>query len=220
MHPSPFPAAGATVTQLVRGPAGDIECLLASPRRPSADAGCALICHPHPLMGGAMSNKVVYTLAAAALDCGLETVRFNFRGVGASAGVHDHGNGETADTEFLAGWLREKLPGHRLVLAGFSFGAHVSLRAAAQVRPDMQISIAPPLSGKYAASGRPARPQAPWLVVHGRDDEVVSYDETVAALSVYEPPPELVALDGVGHFFHGRLTELRGIVRDFIGRHG
>jgi alpha/beta superfamily hydrolase len=215
---SEFPPPGANAPLLLRGPVADIETLLSSPRSSATPAGCIVICHPHPLMGGAMSNKVVYTLAAAALDCGLHALRFNFRGVGKSGGVHDQGVGETGDTLFLAQWAREQLPGAQIALAGFSFGAHVSLRAAAQVRPRLLVSIAPPF-GKYASGAPDQGPGCPWLAVHGRDDEVVSYDETMAALQRYVPPPEIVSMDGVGHFFHGRLTEVRGIVVPFIKKH-
>ena len=219
MQGTKIPPPGASAALLLPGPAGEIETLIASPKSPVSPPGCAVICHPHPLMGGAMSNKVVYTLAAAALECGLLALRFNFRGVGKSAGVHDQGAGETADTVFLARWLRQELPDAQIMLAGFSFGAHVSLRAAAEVKPRLQVSIAPPFAKANYASGAPAQgPGCPWLAVHGRDDDVVSYDETIAALNGYEPPPEIVSMDGVGHFFHGRLTEVRGIVSGFIQR--
>ena len=210
-----LPAAGQSLSLLLPGAAGAIEVMLSAPRETAS--GFAVICHPHPLFGGAMSNKVVYTLAAAALDCGLHALRFNFRGVGKSAGMHDHGTGETTDTVFLAQWARGQLAGSRIVLAGFSFGAHVSLRAAAQVEPPLLVSIAPPF-GKYASEAPGQRPAGTWLAVHGRDDEVVDYEETMAALKRYVPPPEIVSMDGVGHFFHGRLTELRQIVTSFVQR--
>lgn len=206
-----------TAALLVPGSAGEIETLLASPRAPAATPGFAVICHPHPLMGGAMTNKVAYTLASAALKAGLHALRFNFRGVGKSAGMHDEGRGETDDVIALCHWMRERYPGARLMLAGFSFGAFVSLQAAAHAKPDLLISIAPPFGKKYAADvPPPRRPECPWLVVHGLDDEVVSYAETVAVLKKYSPPPELVTLDGVGHFFHGRLTDVSEAVGSFI----
>src|SRR6185295_6088376 len=97
----------------------------------------------------------------------------------------------------------QQSPGAPLLLAGFSFGAFVSLKAAARAQPALQVSIAPPF--KYCEAEPLPPPQAPWLVVHGRDDEVVSYADTAAVLARYQPPPELASLDGVGHFFHGRL---------------
>jgi uncharacterized protein len=208
-----LPAAGASETLLLAGAAGAIETLVAMPA--DAPRGVAVVCHPHPLHGGALTNKVAYTLASAALKAGLVAARFNFRGVGRSQGAHDEGRGETDDTVTVAEWLRAQQPGAPLLLAGFSFGAFVSLKAAARVRPALQVSIAPPFK-YFAAEPPPPRPDAPWLVVHGHDDEVVPYADTVEALRRYQPPPDLVSLDGVGHFFHGRLRELEQAVSSFI----
>jgi uncharacterized protein len=211
-----LPAAGRAETILIAGGAGRIETLVAMPdTRP---VGVAVICHPHPLHGGALTNKVTYALAAGALKAGFAAARFNFRGVGATDGTHDEGRGETDDTLTVARWLRERLPDEPLLLAGFSFGAFVSLKAAARARPALLVSIAPPFK-YFAHEARPPRPECPWLVVHGRDDDVVDYGETAATLASYAPPPELVSLDGVGHFFHGRLRDLDRAVGDFIARH-
>ncbi|WP_348817636.1 alpha/beta fold hydrolase [Fontimonas sp. SYSU GA230001] len=203
---------------MIPGPAGRIEALLAAPLQPRVPPVFAIVCHPHPLFGGAMSNKVAYMLAASAQKSGVYALRFNFRGVGRSEGRHDGGHGETDDVEFLVHWMHERLPGARVVLMGFSFGAWVSVRAARHLHPVAQVSIAPPF-GKYVGDEAvPQRPPCPWLVVHGLDDEVVDYGNTKAVLDAYDPPPELVTLDGVGHFFHGRLTELGGIVQAFLQR--
>lgn len=218
-----LPAPSASRELLIPGPAGPIEALLGAPASALENPAFAVICHPHPLFGGAMSNKVAYQLAASAQKAGLHALRFNFRGVGRSAGQHDQGLGETGDTEFLVDWMRQTFPARfadaRVVLMGFSFGAWVSVRAAASVRPVAQVSIAPPF-GKYVGdTAVPPRPACPWLVVHGLDDEVVDYAQTKAVLDAYVPPPELVTLDGVGHFFHGRLAEVGGIVQPFLSRH-
>jgi alpha/beta superfamily hydrolase len=183
----------------------------------AAPAGVAVVCHPHPLHGGALGNKVTYTLASCALKAGLVAARFNFRGVGRSQGTHDHGRGETEDALAVAHWLRAQVPGAALLLAGFSFGAFVSLKAAARAAPRLQVSIAPPFK-YFEAEPLPPRPDAPWLVVHGRDDEVVDYEATRAILGRYAPPPELASLDGVGHYFHGRLGDLEAVVSAFIHR--
>jgi alpha/beta superfamily hydrolase len=183
----------------------------------ASPAGIAVICHPHPLHGGALSNKVAYQLAACALKAGFVAARFNFRGVGRSRGTHDEGRGETDDTLTVVDWLRVQAPGVPLLLAGFSFGAFVSLKAAARAKPALQVSIAPPFK-YFEAEPLPPRPDGPWLVVHGRDDEVVDYATTVAVLQRYQPPPELVTLDGVGHFFHGRLRDLEAAVSGFLQR--
>ncbi|MGH8461701.1 MAG: alpha/beta hydrolase [Stenotrophobium sp.] len=215
---APLPAPGATDTRLVHGPAGRIEVLLSAPREPARSAGFAVICHPHPLFGGAMSNKVVYTLAASATQAGLHALRFNFRGVGRSEGVHDRGVGETADTLFLVEWMRARLPGARLLLAGFSFGAFVSIKAAAAAQPAVQVSVAPPFE-KYVDEPLPPRPPCPWLVLHGTDDDVVDYADTVRALQKFSPPPELVTVQGAGHFFHGQLGVLQDTAMPFIRQH-
>ncbi len=211
-----LPAPGTAEPVLLAGAAGRIEALVAMPDAPPA--GIAVICHPHPLHGGALTNKVAYTLAACALKAGLAAARFNFRGVGRSEGAHDEGRGETDDTLAVAAWLRQRAPGAALLLAGFSFGAFVSLKAAARARPALQVSIAPPFK-YFESEPLPPRPDAPWLVVHGRDDEVVDYEATRAVLARYAPPPELATLDGAGHFFHGRLGDLEATVSGFIRHH-
>jgi hypothetical protein len=210
-----LPAPGGAETLLLPGAAGAIETLVAVPA--TAPKGIAVVCHPHPLHGGALSNKVTYQLASCALKAGLVAARFNFRGVGKSQGTHDTGRGETDDTLAVVAFLREHLAGAPLLLAGFSFGAFVSLKAAARARPALQVSIAPPFK-YFENEPLPPRPDAPWLVVHGRDDEVVDHAGTKAVLERYQPPPELVTLDGVGHFFHGRLRDLEATVGDFLRR--
>jgi uncharacterized protein len=214
-----LPEPGHGRELVLRGTAGNIEALLAAPRTPAKRAGFAVVCHPHPLYGGALSNKVTYALASCALKAGLYALRFNFRGVGKSQGLHDQGKGETDDTLRVIEWMRETLPSHELLLAGFSFGSFVSLNASQRARPRLQVSIAPPFGKYFGGAPRPPRPACPWLVVHGRDDDVVGYAETQAELAHYDPPPELVSLDGVGHFFHGRLGDLQDAVSNFIDRH-
>lgn len=167
-----------------------------------------------------MDHKIPYTLAATALKSGLHALRFNFRGAGRSEGVHNQGRGETEDTLFLAQWMRELLPGARMILAGFSFGAYVSLKAAVRAQPDLQVSIAPPFRKYFGDAPMPERPPCPWLVVHGVDDEIVDYGETMADLAHYAPSPEIVSPDGVGHFFHGRQFEISNAMRDFMARNG
>jgi len=215
---TPAPLAPGESRQLfVAGPAGRIETLLAAPRQKPARAIC-VVCHPHPLYGGAMSNKVVYSLASSALQAGALTARFNFRGVGKTEGAYDHARGETEDTLAVVELLRSHLPAAPLVLAGFSFGAYVSLRAAARARPAVQVSISLPLGGSayIEDDAAPAHPGCPWLAVHGTDDEVVAYQRTREALQAYDPPPRLVTLEGAGHFYHGRLQELQEAVLPFL----
>ncbi len=211
-----LPQRGQSSEWLVEGPAGQIEALLSAPRGTEPPVGFAVICHPHPLFGGAMSNKVVYTLSSVALQAGLYTLRFNFRGVGRSAGQHDQGRGETRDVLHLAGLMQELLPGGRSVLAGFSFGAFVALKAAAELRPDALVSIAPPFGKYFGGEAPPPHPGCPWLVVHSRDDDTVDYEDTRQTLMTYTPAPQLVTVDGAGHFFHGKLGEISGALLPFL----
>src|SRR4051794_657787 len=113
---SDLPAPGEAKTVMIPGAAGHIESLIAAPRTIASPAGFAVICHPHPLFGGALSNKVTYQLASCALKAGLHAARFNFRGVGRSSGVHDEGRGETEDTLAVVAWMREQLRGAELLL--------------------------------------------------------------------------------------------------------
>lgn len=210
------PDPGKTRQLSIPGPAGTIEALWSAPQAAAPRPGFALICHPHPLFGGAMSNKVVYALATSAQKAGWHALRFNFRGVGASAGTHDRGHGETEDLVFLADWMRARLPGAACALMGFSFGGWIALRASARIHPVAQISVAPPLAESFYGEPPPPRPDCPWLLIHGLDDEVVPYADSRPVLDAYQPPPQRVTPDGVGHFFHGRLSEITAAALPFM----
>jgi alpha/beta superfamily hydrolase len=197
----------------LEGPAGALEAVLEDTGT-AAGTSYAVVCHPHPLYGGTMDNKVVTTVARALQDAGIPSLRFNFRGVGASDGAFDQGSGETADAEAVAAWGAERWPGRTLVIAGFSFGAYVALRLAQlrlpQLGPLRQlITLAPAIQRQGAAT---AVPDCPWLVVQGDADEVVDPAEVFAWVNRLEPKPRLVVLPGASHFFHHRLHELRDIV--------
>jgi alpha/beta superfamily hydrolase len=174
----------------------------------------AVICHPHPLFGGTMDNKVVTTVARALNASGIPTVRFNFRGVGKSEGTYDAGIGETADAAAVASWGAARWPGRQLIIAGFSFGAYVALRLAQQLAASHLITIAPAV-GRFDFSALRV-PECPWLVVQGDADEVVDPQSVIDWVGGLEPRPKLVVMPGVGHFFHGRLHELRDAVRDAL----
>lgn len=161
-----------------------------------------------------MDNKVVTTIARTLYDAGIATLRFNFRGVGGSAGVYDAGEGETADAVRIAEWGAQRWPGRRLVLAGFSFGCYVALRVAQDRSLARLITIAPPLE-RFDFSVLRA-PLCPWLVVQGDADEVVEPRAVAAWARSLHPPPQLVLMLGAGHFFHGRLADLRDTVSDAI----
>lgn len=200
------PPAIARVT--VGGPAGAIDTAL---EEVDAAHAYAVVCHPHPLYGGTMDNKVVTTLARALHEAGVSTLRFNFRGVGKSDGVYDGGVGETADAAAVAASGALRWPGLPLVIAGFSFGAYVGLRLAQELRPRRLITIAPPVV-RFDFTGLKA-PTCPWLVVQGDADDVVDPRNVIDWVGGLDPRPDLVVMPGVGHFFHGRLLELRETVR-------
>ncbi|MEO7758538.1 MAG: CocE/NonD family hydrolase [Dokdonella sp.] len=208
-----FPQSSGSV--LLPGAAGAIELACALPEADVARAGVAIIAHPHPLQGGTMHNKVVTILERALLELGLATVRFNFRGIGLSEGVHDDGIGETDDLVAIAAWLREVRPGDTRWLAGFSFGSYVTLRAAARVHPAQLILVAPPV-GRWDFSDI-AAPACPWLIVQGEEDEVVDPKAVFAWAATLQPPPQLVRMPETGHFFHRRLMDLRGAVKNALG---
>lgn len=203
-----FPASSGTLT--LYGAAGALECLI---DRPDQDerSGTVIVCHPHPLHGGTMHNKVVTMLSRSLVELGLSTVRFNFRGVGASAGSHDDGNGETDDLRAIAGWLRRERPDDALWLAGFSFGSYVALRAAHSLAPQQLIQIAPPV-GRWAFETI-ALPECPWLIVQGEADEVVDPAAVFDWVAALPRPVQLVRMPETGHFFHRRLMDLRGAVK-------
>lgn len=196
---------------LIAGPAGALEAKLELPRgEPQATA---LICHPHPLHGGTMDNKVVYMLARSFLALGAAVMRFNFRGVGASAGSHDHGAGEVEDALAASAWVRERYPDLPHYLGGFSFGAAVVVHASSRVRPAGVVTVALPVDRIEPDTALPA---VPWLIVHGDGDELVALDSLIDWLNVQSPGPELEVISGADHFFHGKLTELKNGVTSFF----
>jgi alpha/beta superfamily hydrolase len=190
-----------TLRRKVAGPAGDLECAIDAPEGQAR--GLAVVCHPHPLHGGTMDNKVVVTLARAHLQCGWRVARFNFRGIGASAGTWDEGRGEIDDALAVARALREG--DEPLALAGFSFGAYVASHAAAALGL-RDLVLVGPATQNFTVAAVPAGT----LVVHGEADEVVP----LAATFDWARPQSLpvVVVPGGGHFFHGRLALLKELV--------
>jgi len=199
----------------IAGPAGELECMLERP--PSGDEqGVAVVCHPHPLHGGTMHNKVVHTLARAFVSGNIATLRFNFRGVGSSEGQYDDGRGEVDDVLAAVDWMAARRPGLPVWLGGFSFGGAMAIRAAVQRNIAGLVSVAP---AAYRFAGDLAvQPDCPWLIVHGDADELVPVEETIEWVNSMEPGPELQVFADTSHFFHGKLVELRNVVSDFVAR--
>ena len=199
---------------IFNGPAGRIEGRYHHSKK--ANSPVALVLHPHPQFGGTMNNPVTYALFQAFVQRGFSVLRFNFRGVGASAGAWDEGRGETGDALAVIEWARRRWPGRPLWLAGFSFGAFVALNAAARAAPAALVTIAPAVS--RFPHGELADPGCPWLVVQGEADELTDYREVVAWAG--RRPASLALLPETSHFFHGRLGDLQQVVQDFLGGAG
>jgi uncharacterized protein len=209
------PGAPALRTTLP-GPAGDIEALIETPAATPLGA-FGVICHPHPLHGGTLTNKVVHTLARSFQDLGSPTIRFNFRGVGKSAGRFADGVGETEDALAVIAAGRARWPGAVLWLAGFSFGAGVAVRAAAGAAAQLLVTVAPAVNLIDVTTIQV--PDCPWLIVQGDSDDVVDPQSVLKWAQALRPAPTVKVLPGVGHFFHGRLTELASLVVDFAHEH-
>lgn len=181
----------------------------------------AIVCHPHPLYGGTMDNKVAYILSRATLDCNIPVLRFNFRGVGNSDGTYAHGEGETDDTLAAVREMHRRYPNAKIILLGFSFGGGVAIRTALSPqlanKPALLITIAPSM-GVFATPPA-AGPTCPLLCVHSEDDDTVSYAQTINWAQLLPTPPKIHTFADAGHFFHGQLTDLRNTVNAFIGEH-
>ncbi|MFT4267109.1 MAG: CocE/NonD family hydrolase [Xenophilus sp.] len=209
-----FPAESCALT--LDGPVGPLEVAVdmpeaSAPRRPVT----AIVCHPLSTEGGTMHNKVVTMAARALRELGIAVVRFNFRSVGASAGRFDHGDGEREDLRAVAAWVRAQRPADALWLAGFSFGAYVSLRMAGALQPQVLISIAPP-AGRWDFDG--VQPPSQWLLVQGEADEIVDPQAVYDWLETLDVRPELVRMPDTSHFFHRKLIDLRGAIQHGVQR--
>lgn len=189
----------------VVGPAGEIQCAVDEPAQ--ASRGVVVVCHPNPVQGGTLDNKVVQTIARAFVQMGYRAVRFNFRGVGQSQGGWDEGRGEVDDALAVVNALRD--PRVPLALAGFSFGAYVASQAALRLtgaeRAERLLLVAPATS-RFDTAAVPADT----LVIHGEVDDVVP----LAAVLDWARPQALplIVVPGVGHFFHGQLPLLKNLL--------
>lgn len=195
----------------IAGTVGNLEGITHLPD--SAPRAIAVVAHPLPTMGGTMENKVVTTLAKIFAELGFVALRFNFRGVGNSGGTFDEGEGEVEDVLSVVRYAQQQYGNLPLILAGFSFGGYVQARAAQQLHPHPHklVLIAP-------AVGRFPMPPVPHdtLLIHGELDEVVPLDDVLEWARPQQLP--IVVLPGAEHFFHGRLNQIKDIVRHhFIG---
>ena len=194
----------------IAGAAGSIEMLADEPGEGAPLRGTAVIAHPHPLFAGTMENKVVQTLARAFVQAGWRSLRFNFRGVGASQGTHDEGRGELEDMLHIV--TQEAAEGP-LALAGFSFGSFVAANAATRLwdtRPAEKIVLVGTAASRFVVAPVPADAHERILVVHGEHDDTVP----LAAVMDWARPQQLpvTVVPGGGHFFHGQLPLLKSLV--------
>ena len=196
----------------ISGPAGVLEAAIDSSG--GRAVATAVVCHPHPLQQGAMTNKVVTTVARAFTRLGADAVRFNFRGVGSSAGSYAGGIGECDDALAVVAWCRERWPERPLYLGGFSFGGAIALAVAARVAPAGLVTVAPPVDRLRLSF---VAPRCPWLLVQGEADDVVPPGPVIEWSSALPSPPKVVLLPGVGHFFHGSLAALTQAVTETFG---
>jgi len=209
--------AGTIESLFIPGPAGRMEALLNHGAPDATHA--ALVCHPHPLFGGTMHNKVVFHAMKALNSFGFPVLRFNFRGAGLSEGQHDEGKGEQGDVEAALRWLEERfrVP---VIFAGFSFGAATGLRVAC---PDPQvnalISIGTPVAvnGRMYSYGFLGQCTKPKLFISGGQDAFGPRDQLQNMFSRMPEPKQLVIIEGGDHFFAGHLGEMREAIEKWVG---
>jgi alpha/beta superfamily hydrolase len=196
---------GETMAQLesvaIPAPHGALEGLLRTPEaEPIAPPMVALVCHPHPQFGGTMHNKVVFRMAAALVELGLPTLRFNFRGVGASSGVHDNGRGEREDVLVALDWLAARYPAVPVCLGGFSFGSWVGLPVGCEdARVRQLVGVGVPV--RLLEIDALAHCEKPKLIVQGQLDEYGPLDAVVPWFERLPPPKRLEIIPGADHFF-------------------
>jgi alpha/beta superfamily hydrolase len=204
-------------TVILPGPCGDLEAVLTTPSEIQSGLGftrVALVCHPHPLHGGTMNNKVVTTVARAYADSGLPCLRFNFRGVGQSVGTYDEGQGETEDALAALRWLDANYHPQFYDLLGFSFGSYVAYRVATRWPAARLITIAPAVT--RCDFSLTEIPTCPWAVIQPEADEVVDPASVYDFVKRLPASVQLQRIPEASHFFHSKLLELRQCLTDLI----
>lgn len=198
--------------QLIHGAVGQLELAVSRPENDGTPP-IAIVCHPHPLYGGTMSNKVVTTLVKTYQSLGFMTIRFNFRGIGQSSGHYDDGKGELDDLLSVLHFATQQTPLSAVYLAGFSFGAYIATKAASQEKIAHLVAVAPPV---HHFSMQALNPTCRWIIVQGDQDEIVPADEVYAFAASRANPPQILRFDTATHFFHGHLKELQERLQEMI----
>lgn len=198
----------------IAGPSGQLQTVEhLPPSRPHAIT--AILCHPHPLFGGTMDNKVISALVRTCDALGVASVRFNYRGVGQSAGAYGEMEGEIEDCKAMIDWVQERRPDDKLWLMGFSFGSYIAARNAG-VSPQITqlVTVAP--SVEHADFDALPPIHCPWLIVQGDQDEVVPPESVFAYAERREEQPTLVKMAETSHFFHRKLVDLKTVLIDYL----
>lgn len=194
---------------------GHLEGILKPEEEGVVPRYAGLVCHPHPLYGGTMHNKVVFKAAQALQILGMPTLRFNFRGVGHSTGTYDEGRGEMDDVRFALEFLSRRYPGLPVILGGFSFGAYMALRVAA-IDDRVQAMIGLAVPARMFEGGYLQGSHKPKLIIQGTKDELAPYALTAQWFEQVPAPKSLVAVQGADHFFQGHLDEIQAIIVSFV----
>jgi len=199
----------------LNGPAGRLEAILWTPDRPGTPSLAALVCHPHPLFGGTMHNKVVYNAAKTMDALGIPTLRFNFRGAGLSAGEHDKGRGEQGDVQAGLDFLAAQFPGIPMLLAGFSFGSFVGLRVGCRdTRVVELIGLGIPVNSTDFSFLQDC-PKAK-LFVQGAEDQFGARKKVEDIVRPLPGENRLVVVENADHFFAGHIDELNAALSDWL----
>lgn len=197
---------------LTQGPDGDIECLLSTPTNNKPVKNIAIVCHPHPLFGGSMNNKVVFTIAKTLNKYSIPVLRFNFRGVERSQGEYNNGIGEKEDLRAVTTLMKSLYPNHALWLCGFSFGSYIAASMQQTLEAKHLITVAPAVSS-FDFNAFP-EPNCSWLLIQGLADEVIDANEVLAWANNLRKPPVIHTLENTSHFFHRRLVDLAKIIEN------
>jgi alpha/beta superfamily hydrolase len=199
----------------LEGPAGRLEAILWTPVRSQSPLLAAVVCHPHPLFGGTMHNKVVYNAAKTMDALGIPVLRFNFRGAGLSAGEHDNGRGEQGDVQAALDFLAAQFPDIPLLLAGFSFGSVVGLRVGCRdARVSELIGIGIPVNGSDFSFLRDC--PKPKLFVHGSNDKFGARKKVEEVVAPLPGENRLVVVEDADHFFAGHLDEFNAAIANWL----
>ena len=201
----------------IQGSVGKIEAIHDDIRKNKREDVTAIICHPHPLFQGTMHNKVVTTLTRAMKTFGIESYRFNYRGVMASDGEYGEGLGELEDLVSVCEYIKSQKPNQKIVLCGFSFGGAIAYKAFSRLENLVCLITIAPAVDRFDLTTYQEPKNIPWLVVQGIDDDTVSpnsvFDFTMKKI---KSDLTMVKMNEVGHFFHGRLVDLKQVVENFL----